>query len=170
MENKIKLFIFYPEPKPILDQPIPKQHLLLLNQKQHTTLCSVLNKLTQLKKVMRNSISNSLRLEIVDVYYHSSISKLDICKKYGISRTTLFRILRTFGPVNINRSMNKKTLPSSALSLSEMEEELLRLRLRVKELEGELYDAQMARDAYDCMIDLAEKRYHIRVRKNSDAK
>ena len=132
--------------------------------------CSVLNKLTQLKKVMRNSISNSLRLEIVDVYYHSSISKLDICKKYGISRTTLFRILRTFGPVNINRSMNKKTLPSSALSLSEMEEELLRLRLRVKELEGELYDAQMARDAYDCMIDLAEKRYHIRVRKNSDAK
>ena len=119
---------------------------------------------------MRNSISNSLRLEIVDVYYHSSISKLDICKKYGISRTTLFRILRTFGPVNINRSMNKKTLPSSALSLSEMEEELLRLRLRVKELEGELYDAQMARDAYDRMIDLAEKRYHIRVRKNSDAK
>ena len=117
---------------------------------------------------MRNSISNSLRMEIVDVYYHSSISKSDICKKYGISRTTLFRILRTFGPVNINQSMNKDTLSSSCLN--DIEEELLRLRLRIKELEGELYDAQMARDAYDCMIDLAEQRYHIRVRKNSDAK
>jgi len=40
----------------------------------------------------------------------------------------------------------------------------------LQELESQLYHAEMARDAYDYMIDLAEQRYHIRVRKNSDAK
>lgn len=30
--------------------------------------------------------------------------------------------------------------------------------------------SNMARDAYDCMIDLAEKTYNIPVRKNSGAK
>jgi hypothetical protein len=54
--------------------------------------------------------------------------------------------------------------------LNDTEEELLRLRLRIKELESQLYHAEMARDAYDDMIELAEQRYHIRVRKNSDTK
>jgi hypothetical protein len=34
----------------------------------------------------------------------------------------------------------------------------------------ELKQSNMARDAYDCMIDLAEKTYNIPVRKNSGAK
>lgn len=55
-------------------------------------------------------------------------------------------------------------LPTSS-SLNDTEEELLRLRLRIKELESQLYHAEMARDAYDYMIELAEQRYHIRVRK-----
>ncbi|MBQ4083406.1 MAG: helix-turn-helix domain-containing protein, partial [Bacteroidaceae bacterium] len=45
---------------------------------------------------MSRTISTSLRLEIVGVYYHSNIKKTDICKKYGISLATLYRILRTF--------------------------------------------------------------------------
>jgi hypothetical protein len=35
---------------------------------------------------------------------------------------------------------------------------------------GELKQSNMARDAYDYMIDLAEKTYNIPVRKNSGAK
>ena len=105
-------------------------------------------------------ISNSLRLEIVETYYHSRMKKTAICAKYGISKTTLYRIIRTFAPVNkFKVSMSSSSLPS--LPLDDTEEELLRLNLRI---------AELARDAYEYMIDLAEQRYHIRVRKNSDAK
>ena len=55
-------------------------------------------------------------------------------------------------------------------SLSDSESELLDLRLRIKELEHQLRQAEMARDAYNLMIELAEERYHIRVRKNFVAK
>ena len=120
---------------------------------------------------MSRTISTSLRLEIVDVYYHSNMKKTDICKKYGISLATLYRILRTFAPIkSIKQSMSEESPRSTSPSLNGTEEELLRLRLRIKELESQLYHAEMARDAYDYMIDLAEQRYHIRVRKNSDAK
>lgn len=66
--------------------------------------------------------------------------------------------------------MCKESRNSANVPLNESEDEVLRLRLRIKELESQLYQAEMARDAYDYMIDLAEQRYHIRVRKNSDAK
>ena len=120
---------------------------------------------------MSRTISTSLRLEIVDVYYHSNMKKTDICKKYGISKCTLYRIISTFAPVkSIKQSMSEEINSSSSSSLNGTEDELLRLRLRIKELESQLYHAEMARDAYDYKIDLAEQRYHIRVRKNSDAK
>ena len=77
-----------------------------------------------------------------------------------------------FVPLPRSKASSKvclKNRPASP-SLNGTEEELLRLRLRIKELESQLYHAEMARDAYDYMIDLAEQRYHTRVRKNSDAK
>ena len=120
---------------------------------------------------MSRTISTSLRLEIVGVYYHSNIKKTDICKKYGISLATLYRILRTFAPIkSIKQRMSEESPRPTSSSLNDTEEELLRLRLRIKELERQLYHAEMARDAYDYMIELAEQRYHIRVRRNSDAK
>lgn len=120
---------------------------------------------------MSRKISTSLRLEIVDVYYHSNTKKMDICRKYGISKSTLYSIISTFAPIkSIKRSMSEESNKANGFSLNATEDELLRLRLRIKELENQLYHAEMARDAYDCMIDLAEQRYHIRVRKNSDAK
>ena len=44
------------------------------------------------------------------------------------------------------------------------------LERKIKSLEVELKQSNMARDAYDYMIDLAEKTYNIPVRKNSGAK
>lgn len=83
----------------------------------------------------------------------------------------MYRIISTFAPVkSIKQSMSEESNRATSSSLNDAEDELLRLRLRIKELENQLYHAEMARDAYDYMIDLAEQRYHIRVRKNSDAK
>ena len=52
----------------------------------------------------------------------------------------------------------------------ELHDRIRELEQKIKVLEVELKSSNMARDAYDCMIDLAEKTYNIPVRKNSDAK
>ena len=50
-----------------------------------------------------------------------------------------------------------KRNPSNELeALGWLEAEETSLKLRIKQLEAELKDARMARDAYDCMIDLTE--------------
>ena len=52
----------------------------------------------------------------------------------------------------------------------ELHDRIHELERKIKSLEIELKQSNMARDAYDCMIDLAEKTYNIPVRKNSGAK
>lgn len=61
--------------------------------------------------------------------------------------------------------MNERDVPEESL-LKENEA----LRLRIKSLEHELKESNMARDVYDRMIDLAEEKFAIPVRKNSAAK
>ena len=55
-------------------------------------------------------------------------------------------------------------------SLQDLSNENLRLKNELKIKELELRRATMARDAYNYMIDLAEQKYGISIRKNSDAK
>lgn len=62
-----------------------------------------------------------------------------------------------------------ETLPSKDKSESAAEE-LHRLRLELKVKQLELKRVTMARDAYEKMILLAERKYAIPIRKNSDAK
>ncbi|MBR5530457.1 MAG: helix-turn-helix domain-containing protein, partial [Bacteroidaceae bacterium] len=82
---------------------------------------------------MSRLISNSLRLEIVRACYYDHLKKTEICKKYGVSNATLYRILNTFASENgLNLSMST---PLKNPSLSDSESEILRLRLRIKELE-----------------------------------
>ena len=50
------------------------------------------------------------------------------------------------------------------------DDEIVRLRQELKAKEQELKLATMARDAYERMIVIAEEKYAIPIRKNSDAK
>lgn len=65
-----------------------------------------------------------------------------------------------------------KPIMSKKLSQTEQElhDRIHELERKIKSLEVELKQSNMARDAYDYMIDLAEKTYNIPVRKNSGAK
>lgn len=44
------------------------------------------------------------------------------------------------------------------------------LKWKVRQLEYELKNSNMARDVYNCLIELTEEKYAIKIRKNSDAK
>lgn len=116
-----------------------------------------------------NGISDSDRLEILHAYLCSSCSKLSIEKKYSLSHGTIRYWLRIFAlPDKTTSSEMAKKSPSNKEVCSP--EDVTSLKLRIKQLESALKEAEMGRDAYDCMINLAEERYHIKVRKNSDAK
>lgn len=122
---------------------------------------------------MRNNkkIDDQIRLEILNSYLHGSKGKYTLEKENGISRGSIRNWLRIFGledkPFPLN--MKDKVVSTGTEDVSS-EEDITSLKVRIKELESELKRAEMARDVYNCMIDLAEEKYHIKVRKNSDVK
>lgn len=113
--------------------------------------------------------SDARRLSILKEYLTSSCSKRGIERKYGLSYGCIRYWLRTFDvadkplvPYHMSDQEQTGESPSGA--------DISSLELRIKELESALKEARMGRDAYECMIELAEEKYHIKVRKNSDAK
>lgn len=106
-------------------------------------------------------------LSYLEEYLSSSFNQSQFEREKGLKRTTIQRWLRIFG-------LEDKPSPVMSKKLSQTEQELhdqiYELEKKIKSLEAELQRSNMARDAYDCMIELAEKTYNIPVRKNSDAK
>ena len=106
-------------------------------------------------------------LSYLEEYMCSSQNRSEFEREKGLKRTTISRWLRIFW-------IEDKPSPIMSKKLSQTEQELHdrihELERKSKSLEVELKQSNMARDAYDCMIDLAEKTYNIPVRKNSGAK
>ena len=93
-------------------------------------------------------------------------------KEKGLSHSSISRWLRIF-------AVDDKPVQSSQVDVMDMKQDpdkedllqeiaLLKQELRSKSLD--LKRTEMARDAYERMIVLAEERYGIPIRKKSDAK
>ena len=117
-------------------------------------------------------MTDEKRLALLDEFLSSGKSKKRFEKEKGLSNCSISRWLRIFAVEN-------KPVLSSQAAVTDMKkdpdkEELLqeidRLKqeLRLKSLD--LKRTEMARDAYERMIVLAEERYGIPIRKKSDAK
>ena len=117
-------------------------------------------------------MNDEKRLALIDEYLFSGKSKCRFEKEKGLSNGNLSKWIRTF-------AVEGKPVLSSQAAVTDMKkdpdkEELLqeidRLKqeLRLKSLD--LKRTEMARDAYERMIVLAEERYGIPIRKKSDAK
>lgn len=106
-------------------------------------------------------------LSYLEGYLCSSLKQGEFEKKNGLTKNSIRRWLRIF-------DLEDKPSPVMSKKLNQTEQELhdqiYELEKKIKLLETELKRSNMARDAYACMIDLAEKKYNIPVRKNSDAK
>ena len=118
-------------------------------------------------------MTDEKRLALLDEFLSSGKSKKRFEKEKGLSNCSISRWLRIFAVEN------KPIVCSQQATVTDMKkdpdkEELLqeidRLKqeLRLKSLD--LKRTEMARDAYERMIVLAEERYGIPIRKKSDAK
>lgn len=121
--------------------------------------------------IRNRSKSNEERLKILREYLTTDHTKSSIQQKYGLDPNWILRNLVKFAIADKNAGMPMKKSPdkvSAEKDYRESErEDLLR---RIRELEITLRETEMARDAYDEMIRLAEQYYNIPIRKKSAAK
>ena len=118
-------------------------------------------------------ITDEKRLALLNEYLSSGKSKNAFEKEKGLSQHCISNWLRTFAV----EDKPVVQLPQAAVTdmkrdpdKEELLQEIDRLKqeLRLKSLD--LKRTEMARDAYERMIVLAEERYGIPIRKKSDAK
>ena len=117
-------------------------------------------------------MTDEKRLAFVEEYLSSGKSKNAFEKEKGLSQHCISNWIRTF-------AVEDKSLLSSHVAVTDMKkdpdkEELLqeidRLKQELRLKSIDLKRTEMARDAYERMIVLAEERYGIPIRKKSDAK
>ena len=116
---------------------------------------------------------DSKRLSLLEEYLSSTLLKTTFEKEKGLAKGSISRWLISFAIedkptiVNVALPMSKENDKTELLN---PDDEIVRLRQELKAKEQELKLATMARDAYERMIVIAEEKYAIPIRKNSDAK
>ena len=117
-------------------------------------------------------MTDEKRLALLDEFLYSGKSKKRFEKEKGLWNGCISKWLRTF-------AVEGKPVQSSQAAVTDMKkdpdkEELLqeidRLKQELRLKSIDLKRTEMARDAYERMIVLAEERYGIPIRKKSDAK
>lgn len=110
-------------------------------------------------------------LEILREYLTTYQSKRSICRKYGLDPNWVSRNLIKFAVADKKDGIAMKKLPGNvSVEKTYRDDDRDALLKRIRELEIELRRTEMARDAYDEMIRLAEQYYNIPIRKKSGAK
>lgn len=142
--------------------------------------CSVLNKLTLLKfeihmeelKKKYTPYTESERMSYIREYLSSPESKSEFCKRHGFCAKLLTYWLNKYQIEDKDMGRSSKPVNSDAIdsSISELQKELSLLRAENRKLHRALADESLRHEACEELINLAESTYHIKVRKNSDAK
>ena len=109
----------------------------------------------------RREYSEDIRLHIVRQIESGELTVMGACRAYGIrSRETVYRWIYKY-----SRSLKKGTL--FIVEKDSMTKKMSDLERRNKELEAALGRKQMELDFYKTMIELAEKRHGIEIKKKS---
>ena len=118
-------------------------------------------------------MTDEKRMVLLKEYLSSGMSKRRFEKEKGLSDGCILNWIRTFAVED------KPVVYSEQAAVTDMKkdpdkEELLqeidRLKQELRSKSLDLKRTEMARDAYERMIVLAEERYGIPIRKKSDAK
>ena len=121
----------------------------------------------------KGEMTDEKRMALLQEYLSSGMSKYAFEKEKGLSQKSISNWLRIFAvedkpaalfPQSIVTDMKKD------LDKEELLQEIARLKQELRSKSLDLKRTEMARDAYEQMIVLAEERFGIPIRKKSDAK
>lgn len=110
--------------------------------------------------------------EVIRLHYEEGYGEDRIAKLLPISHTTASRWIAIFAneKVKISQSKDMEKPQTRASAQIESADEVQSLRNRVKELEAQLLQAEIKAEFYDKMIDVAEAKFKIPIRKKAGAK
>lgn len=121
--------------------------------------------------------NESEKILLLHQYVTSGLTLHEFSSRHGIPLSTFHRIYTEYGSPDVSSVaylMKKEDIPVKLEELEELQAQLLRERKahekEIKRLEKELAVEKLYGLANKTMIDLAEKKYNIRIRKNSAAK
>lgn len=119
---------------------------------------------------MKKTFSVEEKLTYLRELLESGMSQAAMSRKIGVSEMTIHLWLKQYGfpdTLKIQAFMKEAHIPST---VEELQAELAKLRKEKSRLEKDLKKEKDRSLVFDTLIDLAERTYHIQVRKNSDAK
>ena len=109
--------------------------------------------------------------EVIRLHYEEWYGEDRISQLLPIGHTTASRWIAIFakekGKISGANDMRK---PQETASSSQEKDEIAKLQARVKELEAQLLHAEIKAEAYDEMINVAEAKFRIPIRKKAGAK
>ena len=110
--------------------------------------------------------------EVIRLHYEHGYGEDRISRILPIGHSTVSRWIGIFAadkkekPVKMRKSKSPVKLPSSSPEVKDVKI----LQLEVARLQGQLRDAQLRADAYEEMINVAENKFNIAIRKKAGAK
>lgn len=118
-------------------------------------------------------MDDAKRLSLLEEYLSSTSFKTTFEREKGLHKGAISKWLRNFA-IEDKPQIVKVVVPMSTDTDNQIvldpDSEIARLRQELKAKELELKRVSMARDAYEKMIEIAEEKYAIPIRKNSGAK
>ena len=109
---------------------------------------------------------------VIEEYLAGSCTKMDLLRKYGIkTKSGIQRWMKTLGYVSENSEVFRKskfesvTFSCMPSKTSSNDDDPKLLQKRIAELERQLQDEKLRSEAYQRMIEKAEKEMHIQIRK-----
>ncbi len=122
----------------------------------------------QYVKRSQRDYSMSLKMQIVQEIEQGELSTTSAMRKYGIqSRSTLVTWLRKYGKFDWENQICSHMTKTPEQKIMELEVKVKLLEKQKATLERQAFVADKKAILFDMMIDLAEKEYHIDIRKNS---
>lgn len=120
--------------------------------------------------------SELFKRKVIEEYLSSGQSKMSLLKKYDIRmKSGIQRWIRQLGYEDIHQKVRYLSSPNTLTLASKKTSDLVSepshlLENRIKELERRLEDEQLRSDAYQRIIEIAEKEFNIPIRKKPNTK
>ncbi len=111
------------------------------------------------------------------LYFDEGMCGTHICKILPISRTILYKWIAIFVEENPQvtlmkrvKSVKKASAPSPDIPQEDLPRDVQVLQAELKRLREQLNKAEIKAEAYDELINVAESKFNIQIRKKAGAK
>lgn len=117
----------------------------------------------ELRERQNRYFSTDIKKKIVRDLERNLISVSEVCKTYQVSRTSVYRWIYKYSSMAKKQHRQVVEAKSDTAKIKALEE-------RIKELERMVGQKQLAIDFKDKMIEIAEQRYNVDIKKKLGSK